>query len=742
MLRIYFFAAGVLAAQVSYKDDIMPLFRANCVGCHGPAQQMAGLRLDRKSSAMKAFTRRIVPGSSSNSFLYHRIAGSELGPQMPPSGPLKPEQIALVKDWIDQGAVWPEALANEVDRPPVDPRAVALIEALRRGDTSSIRRADAALLNARGPEGTTPFQYAVLYGNGPLITQLIQRGADVNQRNDANATALIFAGKDLAKTRALLQAGAEVNAKSDDQRTALMTAARKPGNAATVKLLLEKGANVNPNARPSAESSPLAEAAIAGDAASVELLLAKGADANAVGQLAMYSAVASECFRCLELLAAKISDKAAFTGALQDTAVFGDLRSAQLFLEKGADVNAFDMLGRTPLMYAAISDLLPIELVKLFLAKGADVNAKDKHAKSGDSGLSVLDIAKQNGDTPIVKLLEAAGAKPSGLLRAASKPRQAPGIRQAVQDSLPLIQKADAGFSAKSGCISCHNNSLAAMTMAHVRKLGYTVDEKTASEQVTANVKALEKLRSRLYQGFMFGAGDNFTEFILGYILMGLHAEKHPADLNTDAAALHILGRQRADGQWYVPGADPRPPIGTLYVGQTVISMRALQLYAPNANRADSGSAIRRAAAWLVKARSGNNEDRSWRLKGLVWSGADKAVIRKAMDELLATQRADGGWSDLPSTETTAYATGKSLYALQIAGVPANDPAYQKGVQYLLRSQQEDGSWYTKTRALGFQPYFEAGFPHGYDQWISGAGSSWAAMALATPGIASARSAR
>ncbi|PYU94591.1 MAG: hypothetical protein DMG08_07215 [Acidobacteria bacterium] len=57
-------------------------------------------------------------------------------------------------------------------------------------------------------------------------------------------------------------------------------------------------------------------------------------------------------------------------------------------------------------------------------------------------------------------------------------------------------------------------------------------------------------------------------------------------------------------------------------------------------------------------------------------------------------------------------------------------------------AQLEDGSWYVKTRALGFQPYFDNGFPHGVDQWISGAATGWATMALTlastTPGPAAA----
>jgi hypothetical protein len=81
--------------------------------------------------------------------------------------------------------------------------------------------------------------------------------------------------------------------------------------------------------------------------------------------------------------------------------------------------------------------------------------------------------------------------------------------------------------------------------------------------------------------------------------------------------------------------------------------------------------------------------------------------------------------------ESDAYATGEALYALhEGGGVPANDPAYRRGVEYLLKSQAKDGSWHVKTRSLPIQPYFESGFPYGHDQWISSAGTSWAAMAL------------
>jgi mono/diheme cytochrome c family protein len=103
-------AAGILSAQspakVDFARDVQPILRQNCVSCHGPAQQISGLRLDRKSAV---FHRRgVVPGSSTNSFLYNRISGNAYGTQMPPTGALRPEQINTIKTWIDQGADWPE----------------------------------------------------------------------------------------------------------------------------------------------------------------------------------------------------------------------------------------------------------------------------------------------------------------------------------------------------------------------------------------------------------------------------------------------------------------------------------------------------------------------------------------------------------------------------------------------------------------------------------------------------------
>ena len=67
----------------------------------------------------------------------------------------------------------------------------------------------------------------------------------------------------------------------------------------------------------------------------------------------------------------------------------------------------------------------------------------------------------------------------------------------------------------------------------------------------------------------------------------------------------------------------------------------------------------------------------------------------------------------------------------QSGALTVTDPAFQRVVQFLMNTQLEDGSWYVKRRALPIQPFFESGFPHGRDQFISAAATNWAATALA-----------
>ena len=118
------------------------------------------------------------------------------------------------------------------------------------------------------------------------------------------------------------------------------------------------------------------------------------------------------------------------------------------------------------------------------------------------------------------------------------------------------------------------------------------------------------------------------------------------------------------------------------------------------------------------------------RLSGLAWGGAPLPFIRDAAAQLAVAQREDGGWGQLDSLRSDAYATGQALYALHTSGT-LTEQTLERGVRFLLNTQLADGSWHVHSRSYPIQPnYFDTGFPHGRDQWISAAATSWACIGL------------
>jgi squalene cyclase len=126
-------------------------------------------------------------------------------------------------------------------------------------------------------------------------------------------------------------------------------------------------------------------------------------------------------------------------------------------------------------------------------------------------------------------------------------------------------------------------------------------------------------------------------------------------------------------------------------------------------------------------------EERAFQLLAFGWSKAPAARIQKAARALIAEQRPDGGWAQLPGLMSDAYGTGQALTSLVDSGaITVADDSYRRGVSYLLNTQLADGSWFVRSRAIPIQPFFDSGFPHGRDQYISAAATNWATIALAS----------
>ena len=459
----------------------------------------------------------------------------------------------------------------------------------------------------------------------------------------------------------------------------------------------------------------------------MRLLIERGADVKSAGPFPLIAALNANDARCVDLLIPS-ADRATLSMALAslgppfgNAAAFGNAKLIQRLLDRGADVNARGPGGRSILMDLVNSDSLPVETVTTLIERGADTNTRT------EGGQTALDFALQRGQTPIVDLLVKAGARPGNASPVrVSPPKPAGSVRAALLRTIPLLQRSDIGFLQKTGCVSCHHNTLTAMTIAAARSAGVPVDDQVARTQLASIASYIDVWRERALQSLGI-PGDADT---VSSILIGMAAENHRPDPATDALARYLTSRQSPAGQWRPTGH--RPPLESSAIQVTAASLRALQVYAPRARRNEYEQAIERAREWLKQAPAATTQDRAFQLLGLRWAGEDRETLRRnAARDLLREQRTDGGWGELPSLASDAFATGQALVALKEAGaLAATDPAYQRGVEFLLSTQLEDGSWYLRSRSIPFQPYFESGFPHGHDQWISAAATNWAAMAL------------
>jgi ankyrin repeat protein len=623
-----------------------------------------------------------------------------------------------------------------------------LIQAARRGDAELVRSLlrQGTPADLRDARGATALMWASLKGDTQCVRLLLDGGADPSASSESGATALHWGAGDIEVVSRLLENGADPNARSKLGNTPLIAAAAYPRSAAVVRLLLEKGADLA--ARNHDGDTALSQAVGADELETVELVIARGARVDDTGsrpgggRSSIVARAASRGSReMVELLLAQGGDPnqsdGTFVGHALNAALFaGNPEVAKLLIERGADLAVRSPIGgASPILWSAYTEVDDPSVAALLLAKRADVRSANEY------GETALTWARNRGHPHLVRALEEAGGSERSYaeLRRVKRwigPRRrevdlteanrATELSGAVEKGLRLLQASSDRFLEERECVSCHQQFLPAIALGWARDRGVRVDEASLTGQVERQLRIWSAARDRAFE---MEPPVPAPVDSLGYGLIGLAALGYAADEVTDAMARYLAAVQRPEGRWRATAS--RPPMEHGDVLATVLALRALQLYPVAARREQIAARVARARAWLASAAPSTDHERAWRLLGLGWAGAAPQDLEPHVRELLASQRDDGGWAQLPGLASDAWATGLTLVALHVGGgLGVSHPAYERGVEFLLGTQLDDGSWWIPSRSWPFQTQFDSGFPHGEDQWISAGGTALAVMAL------------
>jgi squalene-hopene cyclase-like protein len=298
-------------------------------------------------------------------------------------------------------------------------------------------------------------------------------------------------------------------------------------------------------------------------------------------------------------------------------------------------------------------------------------------------------------------------------------------VRKAVRLAVPQLIAGATGHTEKRSCFSCHNQAFPALALTVAHQRGFELPKDFFSKQAEHIAEFLTENKKE----FLAGKGTGGRAATAAYALLTLELAGHKPDETTAAVAQYLLGFEPTYGYWRM--TSHRPPTESSHFTTTYVAMRALRTYGSKNDREKFDQRVAAARQWLVNTPGKETEDRVFRLLGLKESGASEKDIAAAAWELIKTQRGDGGWSQLDGGASDPYATGSALVALhEVGGLKSDSGAYRAGVDYLLKTQLPDGTWKVKSRSIPFQPYYESGFPHGKDQFISISASGWATAAL------------
>ncbi|CAN5269306.1 hypothetical protein BH23VER1_BH23VER1_13100 [soil metagenome] len=296
-------------------------------------------------------------------------------------------------------------------------------------------------------------------------------------------------------------------------------------------------------------------------------------------------------------------------------------------------------------------------------------------------------------------------------------------LTRAIDGGLKIVQKAALNYSENRSCFSCHHQTLPMLAMVEARAFGVEIDTVLLDEQATYTHDFYKDRTENVAAGKGVG-GQSLT---VAYSLWALEIAGRNSDAVTDALKSYLVTNQKEDGRWQVP-AGHRPPLGESNAMATFLAAYYMGEFSSSEENPEVAEAIEQSMDWIAQSDPKSQEDLNAKLWAASETGAE--ATEELRHAIFAVQKRDGGWAQVPTMQSDAYATGQTLYILDETGTPNDHPAVVRGVTFLLDTQKEDGSWFVETRAEPVQKFFDNGDPHGKHQFICIPATSWAVAAL------------
>jgi hypothetical protein len=312
-----------------------------------------------------------------------------------------------------------------------------------------------------------------------------------------------------------------------------------------------------------------------------------------------------------------------------------------------------------------------------------------------------------------------------------------PQIHQTIDRAVKYLQTESAAWLRTRGCAACHHVPMPLWALSEADRQGYAIDRKFVADTTESLLGSRERLlASKIFpnpanppdprpQGRGLNMGLPFLVVAAQSLPSLTEGQQQSLKLITE----EIVKKQQPDGSWEFFATLRRPPINESHTTDAAWIILALQGAtgpgAPPAQRA----ALTKAIAWLDAAKPSDlHQDKVLKLLLGVRSGKPRKALQTTIDDLLALQRADGGWSQtVPEWQSDAFATGQTLYVLALAGLTADRPEIKRGIDFLVATQKPDGTWPMLSRST---PDGSPGSAKLLTP-ITCTASSWATLALA-----------